>query len=322
MARTEAHRRAMRRKCRAGLPRPLPASGAAKQATAMIELPNPFADERGIIKLLEPADADREMLLAQVLCGTYGKPFVIEDERCRTLYFSLAYVQSSMRLTRPFDLELAYTRKMMGFLLFLPQPRSILMLGLGGGSLAKYCHRHLPSTRITVLEISPEVMAFREEFSIPPDDPRFAVILGDAAAYVAQCAEKPDVIMMDAFDRHGFSMSVCSRDFYRDVRAALSRRGLLVANLAGEPAERLAHLAMMREVFEDKVLVLPVSDDGNHIAFAFRDPAFEPRWHCIGDQARGMARRYGLDFEKLAGKLERSERLDYLERTQRRLEAA
>ncbi|HEX4944320.1 MAG TPA: fused MFS/spermidine synthase [Usitatibacteraceae bacterium] len=280
----------------------------------MLELPNPFAGEGGALRLLEPPDCDREAIVDRVLSGTYAKPFVIEDEGLRSLYFTRAFIQSEMRLADPYALEFAYTRKMMGFLLFLHEPRAVLMLGLGGGSLAKYCHRHLPAARITAVELDPQVIAFRDQFLVPQDDARFRVIEDDAAGYVAQCEEHFDVVMIDAFDRDGVAPSLCTREFYEDVRDLLPRKGLVVANLVGEKAERLAHLEMMRTVFGGNVILLPVADDGNYVAFAFRDPAFEPRWRWIDDQARSMRARYGLDFPKFAGKLERSRKLGYLRR--------
>ncbi|MBL0142421.1 MAG: fused MFS/spermidine synthase [Betaproteobacteria bacterium] len=280
----------------------------------MLELPNPFANEGGVIRLLEADDCDREATLDRVLARTYSRPFVIEDDGARCLYFTRAFIQSEMRLADPFALEFAYTRKMMGFLLFLPDPRAILLLGLGGGSLAKYCHRHLPAARITAVEIDPDILAFRDQFLVPPDDARFTVALADAAGYVAQCEEKPEAVLVDAFDRDGVAPSLCTREFYEDVRGILSKRGVMVANLVGEKAERLAHLAMIRTVFAGNVILLPIADDGNHVAFAFRDPAFEPRWRWIDGQAKAMRARYGLDFPKFAGKLEKSCRLGYLRR--------
>jgi spermidine synthase len=283
-------------------------------SNSIIELPSPFETKYGVIKLLEPADCDQEKLLERVRSSDYDKPFIIDDGDSRSLYFSLAYVQSAMCLDNPYGLEFAYTRKMMSFLFFLHQPRSILLLGLGGGSLAKYCHRHLPSADITVVEIDPNVLAFRDQFLIPPDDSRFRVLLGDAAQYVRDCRETADVIMMDAFDRHGLAASVSSPNFYFNIRDALTRRGVMVANLVGGKAERIDHLEMMRTAFDNNVIVLPVQDGGNYVAFAFRDSSFEPRWRWINSQANAMRSRYGLDFPKFASKLERSRKLGYLKR--------
>ena len=280
----------------------------------MLELPNPFPNEGGVIRLLEPRGGDHEALVDRVLARRYDKPFVIEDDGARCLYFTRAFIQSEMRLADPYALEFAYTRKMMGFLLFLPEPRSILMLGLGGGSLAKYCHRHLPSARITVVEIDPHVIAFRDEFLVPPDGERFRVVPGDAAEYVAQCEDRPDVVMVDAFDAEGVAPTLCTREFYQDLRALLPKRGLVVANLVGPKPERLAHLEMMRRVFDGNVILLPIADDGNYVAFAFRDPAFEPRWRWMEGEARAMRARFGLDFPRFAATLERSRKLGYLRR--------
>jgi spermidine synthase len=92
---------------------------------------------------------------------------------------------------------------------------------------------------------------------------------------------------------------------------------VLVANLAGGEEQRVAHLATLRSVFDDNVILVPVEDDGNHVAFAFRDARFEPRWRWIANQAPAMRNRYGLDFPRFAGRLERSRKLGYLERTLR-----
>ena len=280
----------------------------------MLELPNPFANEGGVIRLLERPGGDTEALVDSVLAKRYPRPFVIEDDGARCLYFTRDFIQSEMRLDDPFELAFAYTRKMMAFLLFLPEPRAILMLGLGGGSLAKWCHRHLPGARVTAVEIDPDVIAFRDQFLVPPDGERFRVVRGDAAQYVAQCEERADVVIIDAFDRDGVAPALCTREFYRDVRAMLSRSGVVAANLVGPKAERVAHLEMLRTVFEGNVILLPIADDGNYVAFAFRDPAFEPRWRWMAGEARALKARYGLDFPRLAARLERSRKLGFLRR--------
>jgi spermidine synthase len=218
-----------------------------------------------------------------------------------------------MRLSDPTALEFAYTRMMMSFLLFVHQPQHILMLGLGGGSLAKYCFQFLPSTRITVVEIDPHVLAFRDQFMLPPDNARLCVRLDDAAHYLRRSDENADVVMIDAFDRDGFSASVCTREFYLDVRDTLTPQGAMVANMVGPKLERSAHLDMVADVFEGNIIVLPIASDGNYLVFAFRYAGFEPRWRWIEAQARAMQVRYGLDFPQFAMKLKRSRKDGYLQ---------
>lgn len=279
----------------------------------ILVLPSPFFSDGDTIRLLEPLDCDTRAVLSQVVSGAYDKPYVIDDGTTRSLHFSLSLIQSTMSLKDPFALELDYTQAMMSFLLFLPKPRHILMLGLGGGSLAKFCYRHLGSAHITVVEIDPRVIAFRDQFEMPPDDERLEVREGDGADAVIESAawsERPDVIVMDAFDRHGISGSVNSSYFYQTVHDALAGRGVMVANLAGERLDRAAHMAMIAEVFDDRVLTMSLPD-GNDIVLAIRAPGFAPRWREIGNQAKALRQRIGLDFPKFAARLERSRRLRY-----------
>lgn len=257
-----------------------------------------------MIKVLEPPEADQGSLINRLLGGRYEKPYVVDDGHSRALYFSFAFVQSAMRVSKPNSLELPYTRKMMSFLLFQPHPESILMLGLGGGSLAKFCHQHLPATKITVIEINPHVVAFRNEFKIPANSDRFQVVLGDAADYVVGCRTKFDVIATDAFDKAGFSGSVCNREFYENLRRLLSHDGLIVSNMAGRQEEKMAHLGMLGDIFNERTLAVPVDGDDNHVALAFNAADFEPCWQTAHERARLLRKSLDLDFEKFARKLE------------------
>ena len=280
---------------------------------SILVLPSPFLSDTDTIRLLEPADCDGPCLLRQVRSGEYDKPFVIDDGTTRSLHFSLSLIQSTMSLKDPYALVLDYTQAMMGFLLFCPRPRQILMLGLGGGSLAKFCYRHVGSAKITVVEIDPHVIAFRDEFELPPDDARLSVIEGDGAEWVVKSREwdeRPDVVMMDAFDRHGLSGSVSSIGFYQSVHDALSGRGVMVANLAGDKDSREDHLAMIAQVFDDRLLTIRLPD-GNDIVFAFRQPGFTPRWREIGNLAKALRTRTGLDYPRFAQRLERSRRIRF-----------
>ena len=115
-----------------------------------------------------------------------GKPYVTERDGVLALNFDAMSVQSEMYIDSPDDLVLEYTRAMMSFLLLNPEPRRIAMIGLGGGSIAKYCYRYVAGAEIIVVEISPEVVALRNEFAIPADDARFQVVLNDGVVVVVR----------------------------------------------------------------------------------------------------------------------------------------
>jgi spermidine synthase len=211
-----------------------------------------------------------------------------------------------MRIDEPVALQMFYTRAMMSFLLFHTHPRALLLLGLGGGSLAKYCHVHLPEARIVVVESNADVLALRNEFAVPRDDDRFHVVEGDAGAFVFACRDRYDVVLMDAFDHRGLAPGLGTREFYEALRSLLRPDGILVANVAGTGAQRSDHIEGMRNVWDENMLVLSVEEDDNDVVFAFRDPTFEPRWRWIQNQAEALRRRYGIELPAFARQLKRS----------------
>ncbi len=200
-----------------------------------------------------------------------GAPFVCQERGEVSMHFGMGAVQSRMRVSKPDVLVLDYTRAMMSFLLFNPAPRHVLMLGLGGGSLAKYCHAHLPDTRFTAVEINPEVISMRELFSIPPDDDRLHIACADGAVWVPSHPQSCDVLMLDGFGPDGLPPTLSSQDFYDACADALEPGGVLVANIWAGPVVREAALGRLRHSFESGVVTLPAEEGENLIAFARRD---------------------------------------------------
>ena len=282
--------------------------------SALFELPSPFVAEPGLIRLLEPADSDADDLAARLLEGRYARPFVLENEGLRALHFSLGYVQSVMRIGAPAVLELGYAQRMMAFLLFNPRPRRLMMLGLGGGSLVAFCHRHLPGMRTTVLEIDADVIALREVFELPPDDERLEVIHCDGARYIEETDQRCDVLIIDAFGADGVAAELLQGDFYEQARRRLGGKGVLVMNVAGERAGYARHVERLLEVFDERVIAISVREDGNYILFAFADPGFAPRWKWMRAIALELQARFRLDFPTFAQQLERGQVLRLAQR--------
>jgi spermidine synthase len=199
------------------------------------------------------------------------KPVIYETLSSKSLFFSTHDIQSRMDIMRPDELQFEYTRIMMGFLLHNPQPRSIAMIGLGGGSLAKFCYRCLPLTDITVIEINPHVIAHRDTFAVPPDNHRFTVRLADAAAFLRETDEKFDVLMADGFDIDGLPPALSSPQFYGDCYNALNPGGMFVANLHGCKPLYEVIVDRIRAAFDDNLLM--VNDPGatNRLAFAVNE---------------------------------------------------
>lgn len=290
------------------------AADAAK-APLLLEMASPFLLESGTLKLLEPPDADRQALSNALIGGEYDKPFVVERDGLRSLYFSLSFIQSTMRVKEPDALDLIYTQKMMSFLLFNPKPKRVLLIGLGGGSIAKFCYRRLPGAQMTAVELDPHVIAYRHEFLVPEDNERFRIIEGDGAEYVANQNEKVDALLVDAFDENGVAPALSDDTFFHNAYRRLSGKGILVMNIAGDRGDYGDHVDRLCAVFGDRVLAMNVKDGGNLIAFAFKDENFEPRWTQLRSIAPEMQRRFGLDFPRFVNLLESGQKRRLVEKT-------
>ncbi len=263
----------------------------------LLALESPYPGWHCMVRLLEPPHSCRQSLWERLLEGTYDKPFIVDTGRLRHLQFDLDVVQSAMRLDDPYRLSLAYTRKMMAFLLFNRAPGRILLLGLGGGSLAKFCYRRLPSSAITTVELNPDVIALREAFRIPADDARFRVVRADSAGYLAAIGPEKDVILADACDRTGVAPELHSAEFYRSAWRRLSPGGVFVMNLCADPLSAASLLAKIRHTFGE-FMTLRVRREGNVIVFAFKDDRLDISWEQLPARAIELKRQFGLDFPR------------------------
>jgi len=226
---------------------------------------------------------------------------VTEERGMRVLHLGSRAIQSAMRVSRPWDLELAYTRAMMGFLMFNPMPQDVLMIGLGGGSLAKFIRKQRPQTRITAVEIDPRVIAAaRTHFELPPDDATLCVIEADGALYARQHPGSADVILLDGFDAGNQVEALATQTFYAACRRVLKPGGVLVVNLWGHDGDFAEYFARLTRAFDGELGWLSVQDKTNVIVFAFAEPAAAARLEAARPQLADLSKRWGLDLRGFA----------------------
>jgi spermidine synthase len=221
---------------------------------------------------------------------------VSEKDGVRSLHLGSDTVQSSMKLADPSELVLSYTRAMMAFLLFEPEPRRTVMIGLGGGSLAKFLYHRLPSVEIIAVEREPAVIfAARQYFHVPENDARFRVELAEGSAWVAANPGNCDVLLVDGYDGHEQVPELTTESFYADARTALTEKGVLVTNLWSSDERFDTYLQRMERVFS-AVVCVPAERRGNVIVLAFARSPGQPRWDDLRERARRLQGLYGLEF--------------------------
>jgi spermidine synthase len=232
------------------------------------------------------------------------RPHVVVSESggLRALHIGGSAVQSAMRLDDPYALALDYTRCMMAFLLFHAEPREALMIGLGGGSLAKFLHRELRRLRVRIVEIDSRVVAAaRSHFHLPPDDARLSVEIGcGAEALAPECC---DLLIVDGFLDETVPASLASPAFFDAASIALDEPGALVMNLMDSDPRFDETLQHVEASFGGAVLCMPALRDPNVLVFALKGAPPRIEWRALRERAAALETRLGLPFAKYVNAL-------------------
>ena len=231
-----------------------------------------------------------------------------ESRGVRTLHFGSDWVQGAMRVSRPWDLELAYTREMMAALILSPtwpsMPLSILQIGLGAGSLTRFIHRYLPEARQTVVELSPAVVgAARQMFQLPPPSERLNVVIADGAQWVAQAAQTFDLILVDGFDADSKTGDLETLGFYQHCRSLLKPSGVMVANLLSRSSGFLEACLTLTTAFDGRIRLLPQTPGGNVIALTSVQDTVSLDESALRTRALLLAESCNLDLRGLVERM-------------------
>jgi spermidine synthase len=227
----------------------------------------------------------------------------VSDARgMRTLHVGGEAIQSAMRLGDPYALALDYTRCMMAFLLFHREPREALMIGLGGGSLAKFFLRQLRRTRVRVVELDARVVAAaRAHFALPADGARFSVEIGDGAEALApECC---DVLVVDAYHDEQHVPALASPAFYDAAFLALAEPGVMVVNFMDDDSQLDRNLQRLEAAFGGAVIAMPALYDPNIIALALKGCGGSIEWLELRRRAEELEGRFGLPFNRYVSRL-------------------
>lgn len=166
----------------------------------------------------------------------YREVLVYETDGVRCMCFTRncrVGRQSCMDMKRPDRFALNYTRMMMGALYLQPAPRSVLIIGLGGGTLPRALMKVLPNATIDTVEIDPAVVRVAKQyFDFKPDE-RVSVAEQDGRVFVKRAIRQQrryDLIMLDAFDHEYIPEHLLTQEFLREVKTLLAPGGVLAAN--------------------------------------------------------------------------------------------
>lgn len=202
-----------------------------------------------------------------------GPLFVTDDGECRILSFAPNDEQSRCLKAAPHVLQFEYTQAMLLVLLFC-QPRRVLILGVGGGSLVTALHHIIPGLRITAVELRQSVIDVAYRYFQMPHGKRVQVVCANADHYLCEeQSHKQDIVFADLYHGTGVDDVQLKADFIARCAASLKDDGWLVLNCWNEHREDEVLRNALQEHFADIRTVLTSSR--NWVILAGR----KPTWH-------------------------------------------
>ncbi|MGP1630491.1 MAG: spermidine synthase [Giesbergeria sp.] len=204
---------------------------------------------------------------------------VSDDGEVRHLHLGTPWIQGSMRIAAPFDIELEYVQRMMAWLVFVDpasvRKRHAMQLGLGAGAITKFCHKKLRLCT-TAVEINPQVVSVcRAWFKLPPDGPKLRVVLADAAEEIRNPMWQGtvDALAVDLYDDQAAAPVLDSAEVYAECRALLTDDGCMTVNLFGRTSSFAQSVEKMATAFgEDALWAFKPTREGNTVVLAQRNP--------------------------------------------------
>ncbi len=239
----------------------------------------------------------------------YGPIEVVEAHGVRSLHFGSSARQSAMDLSAPDQIELAYLRSLLIPLLFVPRPRRILLLGLGGGTLAKFFQRNFPEARIQAVELRSAVVDIASAYFGLEMGMHVDVHIMDAHQYLQQQNLQKidgfDLILVDIFDAEGPSGVLDDPDFFIRLSRLLCPQGAMAVNLwSGDGAGWRWVQRTIEAQFRGHMATLSVPGRGNRICMALGDAYGKLIPKHLEQEARRLERCWGIEFVRLFERLE------------------
>ena len=210
------------------------------------------------------------------------------------------------------ELIFSYTKMSFAGLLLTPEPKAILIAGLGGGSLPLAFNDLFPDALIDVIEVDQAVVNVAKEFFFFEENANMSVAVSDARVFVKRAGilgKKYDYIILDAFGGDYIPEHLLTQEFLEEVKQIMAEDAVLVANTFSTSRfydhESVTYQRVFGEFFNFK---LPTS--GNRMIITQLD-SLPPRGNLI-TRAQSLAPsldKYGVPLLEYPNRL--STRIDW-----------
>jgi len=211
----------------------------------------------------------------------YRNVVIVEEGRERCMRFETRRRQitnqACIDLKEPNKLVFEYAHGVLAGYALKPQPKRILIIGLGGGVLSNVMHEISPEAEITSVDIDPVVVEMAKEYFNYQENDKVKTEIKDGRVFVKRALlknEKYDWIILDAFNGDYIPEHLMSKEFLSEVKGLLDDDGLLSANTFSNSKLYDYESATYQHVFGD-LQIFKAPTKGNRVIFACNCEAFK-----------------------------------------------
>jgi spermidine synthase len=225
----------------------------------------------------------------------YNDVFITKRQNQLTMSFQVKgwdYTESVINLLDPDDLPLRYAQVMSIATIYPNEPKKILMLGLGGGSISTYLGRSMPEAAITTIEIDPGVINAAKTYFGLRETERMRYRAGDGRVFLNRNRELYDLILLDAYRGGYVPFHLLTREFYALVKERLTPGGAAAFNVHDGSKLYASTVKTLGDVFP--TLDLYPTGLGEVIAIATASPASGKE--ALERRAAALQERHGFRF--------------------------
>jgi spermidine synthase len=241
----------------------------------------------------------------------YRNIVVKESSGRRCLVFSVKRGdrnQTCMDLANPRKLVFPYVQMTFAGLLVNDKPESILIIGLGGGSIPVTLAEIFPDSSIDIVEIDEAVVRVARKYFNFAETDRMKVFVSDARVYIKRAGlqkKQYDFIILDAFTGDYIPEHLMTIEFLQETRDLLSGDGVLVANTFSTSKLYHHESVTYQQVFGE-FLNLKMPNTGNRVIVASIEPL--PGLFELRSKSKRFSARmdnYGVNIEQYPKKMSR-----------------
>ena len=207
----------------------------------------------------------------------YNDIYVIQNGIHRELWFKgngEYYLQSRVDTQGENPLALVYSRMIMASLLFCPEPRRMLMVGLGGAAVSNCLRGWFPELKIDIVEVDGKVIEVCKKYFSLCESSHCRVFEEDGRVFIQNCKEQEpyDWVILDAFKSGSIPYHLKTHEFYKEIRSILKPGGVVGSNLYGrgntlKPRDTQTFLSVFSQIYcfedDDQVATVAIATDGD-----------------------------------------------------------